>query len=377
MNKIRTIFFLMLLCAVQVYGALKTGSQLKQLPVNTGLDGSQIQLEKYLGKKFVVLYIWTLNQASLNEFYPLSNALPQLRNNAEFISIGIGEAEQLKRFPGVSKLGIPVVADSRQAAVKMFARSGDTLPLCVLLDKDGTLLWRGKLQLLGKVLKECAAGKFNLAAEIEVEEFRTAVNAAIKKGDFEKALQLVSSEYKKHPRQLNLLKAQIALLQKLKRQSEALTLLHKVQSEQPHNYRIFELEYTILGETEDQQKLNDFFGRVKKNFAGKPQILMAFALAECKLPPEKIDLAIILDLAETGWRSQAFSEKISRGEYALDYAGILHSLGRNDLASILAKEACEDLKEDKKRYSKALQALTYYTKIAKIAPGIKLPDLKK
>ena len=374
---IKNILFLLLLCAVPVFGALKTGSQIRQLPVNTALDGSQVQLEKYLGKKFVVLYIWTMNQASLNEFYPLSNSLPQLRKDAEFISIGIGEAEQLKRFPGTIKLGIPVVADTRQAAVKMFARSGDTLPLCVLLDKNGTILWRGKFQLLGKVIKECVSGKFNLAAEIEVEEFRNAVSAAVRKGDFEKALQLVSGEHEKHPRQFNLLNARIALLKKLERQSEAFALLHKIQSEQPQNYRLFELEYALLGETDDPEKLNEFFARVKKNFAGKPQILMAFAQAECKLPPEKIDLAVILDLAETGWRSQAFSGKISRGEYALDYAGILHSLGRNELASILAKEACENLKEDKKRHAKALQALTYYTKIAKIAPTIKLPDLKK
>ena len=47
---------------------LKTGSKLGQLPSPKFLDGTDRNLNDFLGKKFVVLFLWEKNPASLAEF---------------------------------------------------------------------------------------------------------------------------------------------------------------------------------------------------------------------------------------------------------------------------------------------------------------------
>ena len=87
--------------------------------------------------------------------------------------------------------------------------------------------------------------------------------------------------------------------------------------------------------------------------------------------------ALRISACAAGWEGQHFNNDTQRGLYALDYASILHNIGRNDLAVILAEEACKNLEKDPKNLQIARNALTYYSKLAKIAPAISLPDLKK
>jgi hypothetical protein len=163
----------------------------------------------------------------------------------------------------------------------------------------------------------------------------------------------------------------------MNRLPDAYKMLHEAQKNSPQDYRIFEIEYQLIGSNEDMEKLPDFFSRLKKNFSSRPDILIAFAMAECKLPPEKLQLKYALDLAETGWQSGIFKNKTARGHYAMDYALILHRIGRNDLAEKVAGFACENLKPDSQEQKRAKEMLLYYSKLNKIAPTVKEPDLKK
>lgn len=356
-------------------GSLATGSCLSHLPSPLFIDGSTKTLKELADKKFTVIHLWEMNQAALIEFSRVANIAAGNRDDVRFIGAGIGDAAKLQRFPGAARLGFPVNAD-KGALKAMLCRPEDTLPLTVLLDRSGTILWRGKLNNLPAVLTRCRQGKFDLKEEIRLEAFKNRVKTALADNDNEKALALLAAEYQKHPEKFSLLKQQLDLLKKLNRISEALTLLHQAQAKFPANYRIFELEYILLGE-KNTGLLPDFFTRLKKNFAKNPEILIAFATAECQLPPDKLELKTVLDLAQAGWQSQAFSSPAARAAYALDYARILHSIGRNDLAVQLAQTACDDLADAPKQLPKAQAALTYYKKMTAIAPTVTLPDLKK
>ena len=357
---------------------LKTGDKLKQLPSPLYLDDSTRNFADFLGqKKLVILHIWEMDHATLSEFYPVSNLANRLKDEVQFVGIAFGEHEKLKKYPGAANLGFPVNSDHKGSAKELLIRPKDQLPLIVILDKDGTLLWRGPFKQAYPVIKNCLSGKFDLAEHIRVEEFAAAVNAAVSAGELEKAIEMIAAEYRKHPAKVDLLLAQISLLKKLNRLPDAYKILHEAQKHSPQNHRIFEIEYQLIGNNGELERLPEFFERVKKSFAGKPDILIAFAVAECKLPPENLQLKYAFDLAETGWESQAFKNPVQRGLYALDYASMLHSIGRNDLAVKLLEKACEDLKDNQKYLPKAKQALIYYSKLNEIAPAVKLPDLKK
>lgn len=355
---------------------LKTGSQVTKLPSLAFLDDTPRKLDKFLGRKFIVLYLWETTPASLQEFAAAANVAAASREIADFIGIGIGKHDDLKNFPGALRLGFPMNSDNGEAK-KLFLRPGDTLPLAVILDKDGILLWRGSLRNVQKILRECVSGKFNLAEQIRMENFTREVDLAIKNEDLTKATGMLREEYDKHPEKLNLLRRQIKLLKQLNRRNEAFAELHKAQKKLPDQYRVFEMEYQLIAEENGTDKLPDFFSRLKENFSDNPAVLIAFAMAECKLPPDKLNLAFAVDLAETGWKNQQFINSADRGQYALEYAKILHSIGRNDLAQILAQGAVADLQNYKNMLPAAEAALIYYTKINGISSSIKLPDLTK
>ncbi|MBR7121740.1 MAG: hypothetical protein IKC94_05820 [Lentisphaeria bacterium] len=356
---------------------VKTGSRITSLPSPLYLDDSNRTLGEFLGEKYVVLFIWEMDNAALGEFYAAANLANRHKDIASFIGVGIGRHQQLKRFPGAMRLGFPVNSDHRGAAKALFLRSGDPMPLTVLLDKNGTLLWRGKLQNLPPVLNKCRQGKFDLAEELRIEKFSGELNAAIQAGKIDEAVALLRTEYQKYPEKLELLRQLFSLLCRQEKFDDAFAMLRCAQQRTPENYRLYELEYRSIGELEETGRLPEFFSRLKTAFARRPDILIAFALAECQLPPEKLNLPCALDLAYTGWQNQNFPTAESRGLYALDYASILHSIGRNDLAATLAAQACEDLKNNASQLTRARDALIYYTKMLEIAPHVSLPDLKK
>lgn len=369
----------MLLLMLRISAAdtvLKTGSRLPQLPSPLFLDGSNRTLDEFLGKKFVVLFLWERSPATLNEFSHLVNLRNNLKERAEFVGVGIGDHNMLKNFPGAIRLGFPVNSD-KGTIKSLLCRPGDPMPLTVLLDKNGTILWRGKLRQLPAMLKMCEEGKFDLKEQIRNEVFADTVNDAIRKNELDKALVLLRKEYQDHPEKFELLRVQFSILKKLNRRKDALQLLHEAQVKHPNDYRLFEMEYVYLGETGDDAGLKDFFTRLKKQFAKRPEVIIAFAVAESKLSPEKIDPATVIDLAGAGWKDELFVKPGAKASYALEYAMILHIFGRNDLALQLAEIACEDAAKLPKLLEKARTARTYYRKINDISAGIKVPDLKK
>ena len=378
MNMRKALIFLSALCVcLPLYSKiLKTGTQVKALPSPLFIDGSTKMIGDFYGKKYVVLYLFELNRAALDDFAVMHEVRKQSADIADFVGIGVGNIAQVKKFPGVMQFGFPVNADKGEAR-EMFARDGEKLPLAVVLDKRGVILWRGAVKMALKTLRECESGKFDLKEEIRQEVFTDTVNDAIRNEKYDVALPMLKKEFAANPRKLELLRVQIAILKKLNRIDEAFAAILEAQNLRPKSYRIFELEYQLIGETKKNERLADFFERLKKNFAKNPGVLLGFALSECKLPPDQLEFKYVFDLVETGWNSKAFAKDEDKGMYALDYAKILHSVGRNDLAAVMARHAQVLLAKNEQGAQKAKNAFLYYTKMMQIAPKVKLPDLKK
>lgn len=362
----------MLLPAAQT---MKTGSRITHLPSPLYLDNSTHSLSEFQNKKYLVLFIFENNAAALQEFPKINTLFKQWDSLAAFVGVGIGSAEKLRSLPGAASLPFPVNIDKGTVKKSLF-RKGDRAPLAVLLDKNGTLLWRGKAAGLSRIIRNCEAGKFDINEQLRLEIFNDAVNEAIKNNKLDKAVKLLDTEYRRNPGKIFLLSLQVKLLKRLNRTQDIFKILHDAQKKSPADHRIFEMEYQLIGETADDKRRPEFFTRLKNNFARSPYVLLGVAIAELQMPSGHLELATVTDLVESGWRSNAFSSSAARGAYALEYARILHSLGRNDLALIMAETACKDLAKEPKAFAKAEAALIYYRKLSNFAPLIKLPNLK-
>ena len=90
MHKIKLLLLtlLLLISAVCLYAdPLKTGSQVTVLPSPLYLDDSNKTLSEFLGEKYVVLFIWEMNNAALTEFYSAANLAIRNRDAVNFIGI--------------------------------------------------------------------------------------------------------------------------------------------------------------------------------------------------------------------------------------------------------------------------------------------------
>ena len=247
----------------------------------------------------------------------------------------------------------------------------------MVLDKEGTLLWRGPSAALAGVLTRCIKGKFDLKEEIRQHEFAKKVNASYKARDFAQAVKMLRAEWEKNPGSLELVEAQLALLiRQLKQPEAAFELVHEAQRKNPGKHRFFEAEYKLLAAPAHEAKVPEFLARVRREFADQPAILMAFAMAEMGRPAEVLNIREILLLAEAGWQSRGFKNDVERGMYAIEYAKIVHAAGRNDLAESLARTAETCFKAEPKRQEGARLAAFYYRKMREIAPTIRIPDVQ-
>ena len=195
MNMRKALIFLSALCAcLPLYsGMLKTGTQVKALPSPLFIDGSTKMIGDFYGKKYVVLYLFELNRAALDDFAAMREVRKQSVDIADFVGIAVGNIAQAKKFPGVMQFGFPVNADKGEAR-EMFARDGEKLPLAVVLDKRGVILWRGPVKMVMKILRECESGKFDLKEEIRQEVFTDTVNDAIRNEKYDVALPMLKKE---------------------------------------------------------------------------------------------------------------------------------------------------------------------------------------
>ena len=376
-------FFLtvVLLTACVSLSAAKVGigGRMGNFPSPAWLDGKSRTLKEVAaGKKFTVIYLWAPDQAALSDFSIITGIAERYKDSVNFASIAFGQSDRLKKFPAAMRLGFPVNADPEQALLALVEIPEGRLPLALVLDESHTIFWCGKSVALPRVLNECLAGKFDLKEEIRKSQFSRAVNTAVKAGEFRHAAKLLKEEWNRTPDSYELLNALVVLYtRKLNAPAEAFNIIHEAQRKNPGKHRFYEAEYRLLGNPAHEKRLPDFFARVKKEFAAKPGVLMAFAIAEMGRPAEKLDMALVISLAELGWVSNGFKDAAERGLFALEYAKIAHAVGRTDLARSLAQNAYIALKNDKKRREAARQATLYYSKLQLAGSKMKIPDLKK
>ncbi|MCI5779800.1 MAG: hypothetical protein MR051_08330 [Lentisphaeria bacterium] len=378
MNRARVLAPLLAL-ALTAAAETEIGGRIAALPSPVWLDGQSRTLARMKGdRKFTVLYLWTPNQAALADFSRIAGIAEKFGKDAAFVGIAVGTEERLKRFPGAVRLGFPINVDSRGAMLETAGVAAERLPLALVLNKENTLLWQGRSAALPGVLAQCLAGTFDLKEEIRKHRFSRAVNTAVREGKFADAADLLHGEWEKSPDSIELLEAQLALLvRKLNRMDDALKLVHEAQRKNPGRHRFFEAEYKLLNQPGREAGLPEFFTRVRKEFADQPGVLMAFAVAEMGRPVETLNPARVLELADAGWRSSGFKDRTERGMFAIEYAKIVHAVGRTDLAKQLAQTAYSCFAGDAKRQDGAKQALLYYGKLLVAAPRIQVPDLQK
>ena len=377
MKKILT--WLLLLCVGVIIAAepvvsqvVATGAVSPELPSPLWIDGKHHRISENRGKKFTVLFLFSLDQTGLSEIPVMINAVKNCDSRTTaFYGVGNGTVEKLQKFPGVNKLPFPVNSDHKHAAEKLFLREYDRLPMAVVLDKEGKVNWRGRTALVPGVIRQLTAGKFDLQEKIRAEKFSAEVTAAVRGNDFEKALKIIRKEWDERPANTELISLQLLLLSKhLKRPDEAFKVIAEAHKRKPHDPVVFDLEYRLINNTGKKELEKPIFDRVTAEFSANPMVLLRFAGSELRRSAKLCNMEAVRDMLSAAWTKGKFKNDEEKARFAVEYAKIMHNFGRPDLAKALALQASKLFKNQRERNG-AMEAVIFYQKVQNVAPTLK------
>lgn len=347
-----------------------TGDMAPNIPSPIWMDGKVYRIAEYKGKKFVVVFLWAPDQRALAEFQQM-NRIARMPANADtaFLSVANCDLETLKKFPGAAKLTFPVCADHNRATAKLYMRSFDRLPLAVVIGKEGRIYWRGSIRQVPAVLKLIRENKFDLPERIRTEKFTLDVSDAIKNKQFDKANKLIYAEWERFPANLELLSMYLLISGRhLKRFDDGFKVIAEAGKKLPGNPEVGVLEFQHICSAGLFNRLDEFSKRMIAVHGSNPDTMTKFASLFIKLPAKELQPRQINAFLSAGWRNGKFKNDAEKANYAINYAKLMHSFGRTDIACKLAIFAEQKL--NGKAKASAAEAVTYYKKI--IAESSKL-----
>ena len=350
--------------------AVATGEPVPELS-GIWTKGEPVKLADQKGKNFTVLYFWTVNQQSLEDMPRMGEVVKRFEGKpVVFAGVGCDEVKKVSGFFRAKELPMPVLADDKYLTLRRFLRSSDRVPLAVIVDRDGRLVWRGNSAALPGVLDKLLEGKFDLTEHIRREKFSAQVSSALAKSHYEEALKLIDGELLRHPGNVELvsIKANI-LFRGLKRPADAVGAVDDGLKVKPRELAFYDLKLKLLRSSGKEAEIADFYDRVCKVFADKPQVLMRFAELEMSRPVRESRPALFHKLMTAANASPKFADDRERGVVALAYARMLYFCGRPELAFTASKRALVLLK-DKPEYEEAKAMMSFFNNVAALAKQI-------
>lgn len=351
--------------------AAATGSAAPELDVAAWPQGKPVKLADLKGKKFVVLFFWTLSEQGTKFFPDVARLSKEFeKKDVVFLGVGIDSAESIREFVRLKELPFPVAADDRLNSVNLYMRERDRVPMAAVIDKEGRLVWRGSPAVLEAALNEITTGKYNLKQNIEREIFSQSVMDAMKIRDYPTVLKLLNAELVTYPDNMELISLKTRLLATLlNKPDEALEFLNENIKRDPKNLKLHEMGVIVLRDEQRWSDLTKWFDRIIKEFADQPILLVKFAQQEMNQPVEQLRLENAYKLCRAAYNAPKFKNDREKGFIIGEYARSLYYCGRPDKALEVSKEAMVLLKGTPE-FEKAKSFVTYYNKVLVISRQI-------
>ncbi len=363
----KMILPLFLLCAMLPLKALTpaqevtpTGAPAPELELYSWPKGEAVKLADIKGKKAAVLFFWTPDQQSASVFPLMARLAEQYKNEVAFIGIGVDSAKVIGSFFRLKELPFPVASDDLLKCMNRYLRERDRAPVAVIIDKNGILAWRGKVEGAAVLLDEVIAGKYDVKAAIEREAFSEKVMGAMHAKDYDKVLDLLDKELVRYPGNFELLSLKVKLLAQVKdKLDDAMKAIEEAVKADPKRWQYYELAVSVLKEANRHRELAAWYDRIIREFGDQPMLLVKQALQEMNQPVGELRLENALKLCRAAYASPKFANDQEKGAIAVEYARAVYYCGRPDKALELSKEALTLLKGTPD-FEKAKSYVTFY-----------------
>ena len=351
--------------------AVATGELVPEL-AGAWSKGGPVRIAEQKGKKVTVLYFWAVNQPSLEDMPRMGEVAKSFANQpVTFVGIGCDAVAKVTEFFRAKELPMPILVDDKLSNLCRFLRPTDRLPLAVIVDREGRLVWRGATPALPPILREVVDGKFDLKEHIRREAFAEKVRTALGKSHYEEALKLIDGELKNYPGNVELISLKANIWTRgLQKPREAVKAVEDGLKAAPREVALYELKIKLLRITRDYSALAKFYDDAIRVFADDPRPLLRFAEMEMQQPLRDNRPELYCKLFQAARASKGLKDDRERGIVELAHARMLFFCGRPELAFAGAKRAALLLK-DTPRYDEARTMAEFYRRAANVAKQLR------
>ena len=316
--------------------AAELGQPAPPLDIDRVIGGKRFRIEDMAGKKMVVLHFWTRDCRPCDNAVPLiAEAAWRFGGGAVFLAVGDSDERSVEEYPQLAALTIPAAVDHLSKTADAYLRETDRLPTDVVIGRDGRVAWIGPTVELPRVLEEINAGKYDIRAAIDLDNFNRKMVRLLTEKDYEGALAAVQERRKAFPDDLGLaVGAANILAGQLERTDDALKILDDCIKRFPDEFPLYNAKLRILHfKGEPDPRVAPIYRTISERFAAtKPMLLVQLADNLLKAPPGRYPLLSSYELAAAAWKSDNFQSDRERGHAAATLARCYYTLGMIDEA---------------------------------------------
>jgi len=374
MNKLSMILILLVGAAVlrgapgadTPVPAVATGEAAPELS-GAWTRGDPVKIADRRGKNLTVLYFWTVSQHTLNDLPRFKEIVKRFSDRpVTFVGVGCDEFRKVDKFSAAWDMPFPVLADDKLEMLRRYLRKNDRVPLAVVVDKEGRLVWRGKTGVLPRALEDILNGKFDLAENIRKEKLADEISSALARGHCEDALKLIDAELAREPANPELVSIKsLILIRDLKRPDDGIAAIDAAIAKNPRKLALYDLKLRMLHFAKLEKLLPELYDKLCENFADRPAVLMRYGEIEMNRPLQDNRPELYYRLISAAYRAPKFKDAREQGIVTLFYARMLHQCGMPMEAFVVTRKALELLK-DKPEYEEAKVLYAFFARAAKI-----------
>ena len=361
------VFFLTAVLSVAVGAGemISLGSQASEIEVKKWVHQNPVSLKQYKDKKVVVLFFWSLDNASIMAFRPLAELTKQVKGDKiAWIGIASGDEKNIANFKLTKVLPFPVAVDNGNT-VKKYMPPKVKYPACAIISQDGRLAWRGTVRNMPLILKKLLSGKLDVNEIARKEQFNISLGRAVKEKKYQEAIALIEKEQlvKFSPELVTL---QVQLLLEAKESAKATKLLDdtiNAHPELPGPHLLRQMVYRSFFKDENKAIAagSDSVNKLKSH----PRVLADLLQNEMKLSVDQRSPEFIFMMANALKEACGKLSGREKANMLLVYAQAMNMCSFNTLAESAALEA-EKLFTDIKEQKTAEMLKKYYQRLIKL-----------
>lgn len=170
--------------------AANVGDKAPELTVGEWVQGAPAKIADGAGKTIWLVVLWGTFETDCISVMPALNSLYSKHKDAglEIVGLSAEPADRVRTFLATHKLDYRMAVDPLGKVTSAYAGDVRSLPMAWLVDKTGTIVWRGAPGGAGPVVERVLGGKFDMKKAGDVAQHQGEMWVALQRGNWDEVI---------------------------------------------------------------------------------------------------------------------------------------------------------------------------------------------